>query len=51
MFISSAIVINPIVGIANKKLKAHELLNDKAENTLYVVRFDEDALLLTDEVA
>ena len=37
--------------IANKKQKAHELLNDKAENTLYVVRFDEDALLLTDEVA
>ena len=37
--------------IANKKLKAHELLSDMSENTLYVVRFDEDTLLLTEEVA
>ena len=37
--------------IANKKLKAYELLNDKAENTFYIVPFNEDTLLLTDEVA
>jgi len=37
--------------IANKKLKAHELLSDMSENTLYVVRFDEDTLLLSEEVA
>ena len=37
--------------IANKKLKAHELLNDTAENTFYIVPFNEDTLLLTEEVA
>ena len=37
--------------IANKKIKAYELLNDKAENTFYIVPFNEDTLLLTDEVA
>jgi len=37
--------------IANKKLKAHELLNDREENIFYIVPFNEDTLLLTDEVA
>ncbi len=37
--------------IANKKLKAHELLNDTAENTFYIVPFNEDTLLLSEEVA
>ena len=37
--------------IANKKIKAYELLNDKAENTFYIVPFNEDTLLLTEEVA
>ena len=37
--------------IANKKLKAHELLNDKEENIFYIVPFNEETLLLTDEVA
>jgi len=37
--------------IANKKLKAHELLNDREENIFYIVPFNEDTLLLTEEVA
>ena len=37
--------------IANKKLKAHELLSDMSENTLYVAPFNEDTLLLSEEVA
>ena len=37
--------------IANKKLKAHELLNDTAENTFYIVPFNEDTLLISEEVA
>ena len=37
--------------IANKKLKAYELLNDKIENTFYIVPFNEDTLLLSEEVA
>tara|TARA_R100001594_G_C3921970_1_gene235966 strand:+ start:437 stop:634 length:198 start_codon:yes stop_codon:yes gene_type:complete len=37
--------------IANKKLKAHELLNDREENTFYIVPFSEDTLLLSEEVA
>jgi len=37
--------------IANKKLKAHELLNDREENIFYIVPFNEETLLLTEEVA
>ena len=37
--------------IANKKLKAYELLNNKEENIFYIVPFNEDTLLLTEEVA
>ena len=37
--------------IANKKLKAYELLNDREENIFYIVPFNEDTLLLTEEVA
>ena len=37
--------------IANKKIKAYELLNDTSENTFYIVPFNEDMLLLTEEVA
>ena len=37
--------------IANKKLKAYELLNDREENIFYIVPFNEDTLLLTEEFA
>ena len=37
--------------IANKKLKAYELLNDREENIFYIVPFNENTLLLTEEVA
>ena len=37
--------------IANKKLKAYELLSDTSENTLYIVPFNKDTLLLSEEVA
>ena len=37
--------------IAKKKLKAYELLNNKEENIFYIVPFNEDTLLLTEEVA
>ena len=37
--------------IANKKLKAHQLLKDTENDTFYIVPFDETALLLTKEVA
>ena len=37
--------------IANKKLKAYELLNDREENIFYIVPFNEDTLLLSEEVA
>ncbi len=37
--------------IANKKLKAHQLLKDTKEDIFYIVPFNEEALLLTEEVA
>ena len=37
--------------IANKKLKAHQLLKDTKEDIFYIVPFNEEALLLTKEVA
>jgi hypothetical protein len=37
--------------IANKKLKAHQLLKDTEEDIFYIVPFNEEALLLTEEVA
>ena len=37
--------------IANKKLKAHQLLKDTEEDIFYIVPFNEEALLLTKEVA
>ena len=37
--------------IANKKLKAHKLLKDTKEDSFYIVPFNEDTLLLTEEVA
>ena len=37
--------------IANKKLKAHQLLKDTKEDIFYIVPFNEETLLLTEEVA
>jgi len=37
--------------IANKKLKAHQLLKDTKEDIFYIVPFNEEVLLLTEEVA
>tara|TARA_R110000765_G_scaffold46180_1_gene95321 strand:- start:260 stop:457 length:198 start_codon:yes stop_codon:yes gene_type:complete len=37
--------------IANKKLKAHQLLKDTEEDIFYIIPFNEEALLLTEEVA
>jgi hypothetical protein len=37
--------------IANKKLKAHQLLKDTKEDIFFIVPFNEEALLLTEEVA
>ena len=37
--------------VANKKLKAHQLLKDTEADIFYIVPFNEEALLLTEEVA
>jgi hypothetical protein len=37
--------------VANKKLKAHQLLKSSNEDTFYIVPFDETVLVLSEEVA